>query len=219
MGKYSLIDKPWWNDRPCLLIGGGPSLKGYDIRDLREHGRVVAINDSVRYIESDVLFSADANFVRRSYELIQNYEGEEVVLAVTDVVKPVPLPHKTPITCVERACGIGWSASRAYLYMRGNSGYSALNLAFVKKAKRIYLLGYDMSLGTHQQWHSSERELGLPKRIKNPNYYKGWADNFKLVLSHTPPGTEVVNLNSESAVSFFKKGCYEDLGIKLSGNI
>jgi len=212
---YSLIKAPWWNDRPLLLIGGGPSLNIWDNTDLRDRGRVVLINDSVRYAKGDVLFSGDANWHRRSFEEISAFKGEEIIITVVDEVKKHPGPTKTPVTYVVRKGGKGFSADPGYLYNFGHSGYGAFNCAILKRAKLIYLLGYDMNVGHHEQWHPSEVDLDLPKRRHNPGYYSGWAETFNTLSKRIPSDVKVINLNRYSAITAFQKGTYQDIGMKL----
>ena len=39
-----------WADEPCFLIGGGPSLQGFDFAQLEGKGRIIAVNRSFHYV-------------------------------------------------------------------------------------------------------------------------------------------------------------------------
>jgi len=217
MDHYSTVQEPWWDDRPLVVIGGGPSLKRYDIRDLRQHGRVVALNDAMVYCKADIVYSIDANWQRRSQQMVSEFEGEEVWLAASKWIKPYSAPLATPVKYIERV-GVGtFSLNPDHVHTQGNSGYSILNLAYLKRAKEVYLLGYDMNEGSHSQWHEREEELGLKKRAMNPRYYQAWPSDFQVIAPILEgAGMRVVNCNPDSAVKCFEFSSYEDFGLKLA---
>lgn len=215
LGMFTSIGQPFWDDKPCLIVGGGPSLKEWDIRDLRAFGRVVALNDTMRYIQCDVVFSMDTNWIKRSESLVAGFEGEEVWIATHKYVKPYTVSMKTPVRYVEKCNEKGLSRRRDSVNTQGTSGYGVMSLAFWKRAKLIYLLGYDMKKGFHQQWHDSEKILGLPRRRDNQHYYNQWGGRFsRMVRVLKEAGVRVVNLNPDSAVTCFEFSSYEEFGLR-----
>ena len=214
---FTTVQPPYWSDKPCIVIAGGPSLRKYDIRDLRSKGRVILLNDAIRYCKGDALFSMDSNWIRRSASLAAEFEGEGIWIATTEYIKPYVGEFKSQIHYLRKSSEFGLNADLGKINTRGNSGYGVLGLLFHKRAKLVYLLGYDMKVGPHEQWHSAEKELELPKRASIQYYYRGWPKEFELASTQLEEaGVKVVNLNPDSAVTCFDYGTYEGFGLKPS---
>jgi hypothetical protein len=84
----------------------------------------------------------------------------------------------------------------------GNSGFGAVNLAFLKKAKTIYLFGFDYSpSGGHY----------CPDRYNQPvnhnaRYWPRWGDNFINIKDQIAvAGVTIINASPESTVKAFPK--------------
>lgn len=84
----------------------------------------------------------------------------------------------------------------------GNGGFQALNLAINWGAKRILLVGYDMSLANGEHWHGRH-----PQGLNNPKEH-----NIRRWLSarwSTPEGVEIINCNPNSALNAYPKMTFE----------
>ncbi len=75
----------------------------------------------------------------------------------------------------------------------GNGGFQALNLAIIWGAKRLLLVGYDMTLANGEHWHGRH-----PDGLNNPREHtvRRWLS----ARWSTPPGVEIVNCNPASAL-------------------
>ena len=92
-----------------------------------------------------------------------------------------------------------------------NSGYAAINLAVLKKARRIYLLGFDMvpTAKDKTHWHD-----GYPwNNGSSIVYYSRWAKLFDTIAKQLPDGVEVINANENSGIDSFKKTTYRGIGL------
>lgn len=83
----------------------------------------------------------------------------------------------------------------------GNSGYGALNLAYLKGSRRIILLGYDFChSATH--WHEGYAWQGK----SNDSMYRKWATQFIRALPQLHKhGVQVLNASPDSAITAFPK--------------
>jgi hypothetical protein len=134
-----------WAGKPAFLIGGGPSLLGFDFERLRGKGHVIAINRAFEFIPfADILFFMDWKFYKRCHDIPDirekwtSFTGHKVFLNL--------MGRKLDDVYSMRSLGRnGVSGSLAKgLYHGNNSGVGALNLALCLRAQPIYLLGYDM---------------------------------------------------------------------------
>ena len=91
-----------------------------------------------------------------------------------------------------------------------NSGYGALNLAYLAGYKTIYLLGYDMyQLDDLTHWHGGYEWFGK----RNKDYYPAWASEFVYAAAQLhKENIKVYNCNPASAITCFDKSVtYEGL--------
>jgi hypothetical protein len=66
---HEVLDDGAWEGEPCFIIGGGPSLKGFDFNRLRGQGRVIAINRALEYAPwADVVFFMDWKLYKRYHD-------------------------------------------------------------------------------------------------------------------------------------------------------
>ena len=170
-----------WPDSTAFILGGGPSLTYEDVGMVKatvaakavwgERGIfTLAIKDAVRLAPwADVLYGCEHNWWNH-YHGAPLFEGRYRV-ALTPVegaerfrndVEPMvhQLGHFGPI---------GFSDDPTKLALGYNSGYQAVNLAFLFGARRVILLGFDMQpkpdapaqnhwFGKHP-WHSDDYRL------------------------------------------------------------
>lgn len=199
-----LKDREWEGQR-AFLIGGGPSLKGFDFKRLRGE-RVIAINRAVEVCGfADVMVAMDARLhewyvtgalgqtPRFKFE---NYKGLRVWL---ETGRDLPLDVVLARNLGEEAWG---GSLEEGLGNGNNSGYMALNLAVLLGANPIYLLGFDMRPGADggQEWFHT----GYPQRQKGTVYRK-FQERMDRGSRFIPDGVQVVNLNPESGLETFPK--------------
>lgn len=83
----------------------------------------------------------------------------------------------------------------------GNSGYQAVNLAYLLGAKRIVMLGFDMmDRGGEHHFHGNHRGATLT----NPNarLYRRWIDGFeKMHRLLKEEGVELINCSRRTALT------------------
>lgn len=90
---------------------------------------------------------------------------------------------------------------RSRIHFGGNSGYQAVNLAFLRGARRIVLLGFDMQRGPagESHWHG-DHPGGLNRSLP----VHAWLDAFpQLALDLAREGVRVLNASRQTALDCF----------------
>lgn len=88
------------------------------------------------------------------------------------------------------------------LHHGGNSGYQAINMAYLLGATKIILLGYNMSKPGGKNHFFGDH----PKGLHNGNY-EAYAKNFdRLAEDLSQEGVEVINCTPNSKLTQFQRG-------------
>lgn len=95
---------------------------------------------------------------------------------------------------------------KSKIHQGGNSGYQAINLAYLMGAEKIYLLGYDMQkTGGKSHWHGDH-----PRGLTANQPVWDWVKRFPALASDLHnEGVQVINLTRETALACFEKGDIE----------
>lgn len=124
-----------------------------DAEAVRGCGKVIAIGNTGELAPfADVLYSADAAWWREYESRHATFRGRRMALAQDKLPAGVEgLPYRN-------APGLGLDM----IHSGQNSGYQAINLAFLEGARTIVLLGYDMQhTAGRKHWHQDHpRPLG-----------------------------------------------------------
>lgn len=208
--SYGVIAEPWWDHRDVFIVGGGKSLQGRDITKLHEKGIVVGINRSAEFTKCDATFTFDHSFIRNRANLLKqwaNGDGQEVYAGVgntwLDTQAAIP-----GVIYLQRVQGFGVGKNMGEMVNGCNSGYGALCLAVMKRARRIWMLGFDMN-GANDHWHDGYTWGSDRSKI----YFPKWAARFDEIRQDLPKGVEVFNCNPKSAIVAFPFSTYDEIGI------
>ena len=195
-----------WAGRRCFIVGGGPSLKGFDFGRLRGE-RVIVVNKAFYDVPfADVMFAMDRSLLDRvtSGKLGENYrQAFETFPGVKLWLDLFGYSYPPSVYSLPAAGEIGWTKSlREGLCHGQNSGYGALNLAMVLGADPIYLLGYDCSKGPEgeKNYHDGYPSGGNPEAL---NIFKRAFEAGTALLNGKP---RIINLNPNSALRCFEFG-------------
>ena len=153
--------EPIWQGETVYLIGGGPSLKGFEWNRLKGK-KTIAINKAIEFWpQADAMYWTDGRIYSWLKEKIHNFKGLKFT------VRAMPYEDKT-IHILRKGQKFGLETARDTLAHGNNSGYAAINLAIHLGAKRIVLLGYDMgNNGKNSHFHD-----GYPVNATGENIYK-----------------------------------------------
>lgn len=185
------MTQPDLHNRSVTVVGGGPSLIGFDFDRIPKSDFVIGPNAAAWTLpRSDAFVTVDKTLAQRSVDRIR-------VLAETQFCV-VALPPT-------RAWAANFGEARVVLHRRDtpathklddglaglNSGYAAINLAYILGARSISLLGFDMQPPAERtHWHAGYTW----HHPKHGNIFRGWAQQFqKLRDVLAQSGVRVVN--------------------------
>jgi hypothetical protein len=198
-----------WPGETCFLLGGGPSLRGFDASILAGH-RVIAINNSWELAPTaDALYFCDGGWWRtHGHRAAAGFKGEHIV-TLSDIRHPA-------VKNIRNAGRVALSTIPHRLAHGSNSGYQAINLAFLFGATRIVLLGYDMKVQpgrTH--WHAGH---GKDDHTQS-HVLATFAKHFpRLVEPLRAAGVEVLNATPDSALTCWPFRHLSDILNRPPGN-
>jgi hypothetical protein len=196
---------PLWDDRTVFIVGGGPSLRGFDFKRLWDAGHVVCVNQSMLDIDfCDAAVSMDHKFVSSNQDRLAKV-AERCDLYLVYFANSGPRVPGAIYLIEEPTSGLSLDPSR--VRTAGTSGHAALNVATLKGAKKIVLLGFDYGAvnGKHHyhdaySWHKPE-EQNWPQWAKFFDQSKTQCDEL---------GIEVVNASPESTITAFPRMSIEE---------
>jgi len=178
------------------IIGGGPSLKNFDFRQLAG-SKTIAINKAIFFhTQADVLYWTDVRFYTWYKNEIDNYKGLKFALKAGG-------QYTNDIKVLKKGKAYGLETDRQTLAHGNNSGYAAINLAYHLGAKRIILLGFDMaSNGRDSHFHD-----GYPTRAAgNKMFQDKFLPGFKQLATELDgSGITILNASPYSKLTVFPK--------------
>ena len=159
--------KPIWKDQTCVILAGGPSLRGFNFDE--EIGgnckNFITINDSWRLLPSGTkAINYFCDHAWWSMQLQKNLRSLDGHTSFHDMIYRgfwVTISHDPgfidhpQIHVLTNTGQRGLELDPSGLRHGSNAGYQAINLAVHLGAKRIVLLGYDMKVdGNRTNWHN-----------------------------------------------------------------
>lgn len=204
--------KPWrlprthWKGRTVFVLGGGPSLIGFDFACLRGQS-LIAINAlGYRVLDiataSDILHGHDCGFFENHPELVKLWPGL-ITSTSTDAVNRYP----------GRILKIATLTNPNFLFdthvKHGNSsGHTAISLAVALGATLIILLGFDMRLvNGRSHSHDFYVEQASVYRTAYIPAFRGWARAAARI------GVRIVNATPGSSLHEFPIMRLEDIAL------
>jgi len=211
-----------WKGERCFVVGGGPSLIGFDWELLKDAGRIIAVNRAIEVVPwADIMFSMDSRLYewyherrnllkQESLDAYDEFQGMKVWL---DSHCYHFQPDIYLVKWLGRS-GVSLSLERG-IYSGGNSGYSAMMLAVALGCNPIVLLGFDMA---HDKGKTHFHD-GYPMGSCNPAS-RMWIDCFSEAAPKIKAaGIQVINTNPYSNIRCFPFGNIVESGKGHEGYI
>ena len=157
--------QPVWQGKDCFVLGGGPSLRGWDF-SLLAGERVIGCNHAFRHGPDicDYVVFADKTFLCKTKNEWRQPEFD----LLAKFPKPVVTNHEglrlydLPWLKIVKRRPTGLYTD-ALGYNR-NTGAVGINLALLLGATTIYLLGFDMTLGDGKRANYHDHSFDRPKQ-------------------------------------------------------
>lgn len=201
--RLSCIGPPWWDDKPLAIVGAGPSLRGFDFARLDIPGvRVLAVKEKIFDLPfAQAVFGLDRPWISRQADRLRELKCEVYLAPTGDLRNCADVENATYLQLKRYG---RFSDALGILESGGNSGFAAVNLAYLKRAKRIVLFGFDYTeRGGH---HDKPEQYSWYRAGQNARYWQSWGENFTECLPQLKKaGVEIVNASPISTVSAFPK--------------
>jgi len=193
-----------------FIVGGGPSLKGFDFTKL--NGKLtIAINSAMYFLQPTAVFWCDGRWAAQNDDKLSAMDCYKIGVITTNAPPTdntrnrYTLGRSFPIY----RTGIEGYDPNVYRVRGNNSGSMAINMACNMGAKRIILLGFDVSVvGNESHFHQN-----LQDRIGDQVYTNDFLPNFKSLyreMQQHRVNTEVLNASMVSRLDMFTKIKIED---------
>lgn len=194
--------EPIWEGREVFVLGGGRSLfeNNFDFNIL-EKELVVGCNDAYLHgpLICDICIFGDWKWRTLHLDNLRKYVKHGGIV-VTNEPKSIANTRHTPWLKPMKRQDVG--LYRDALGWNQNTGASAVNLALILGAGKVFLLGFDMHLGKDGEANWHENKLNRPRA----NVYERMLDNFKIVAAQLPkvfPGQKVFNVHDDTYLKSF----------------
>lgn len=187
----------WWGQTVCV-IASGPSLTEADCDVIAgTDWPTIVINNSWRLARfADVLYACDEAWWKVHFaQVTQEFAGERWT-------QDFNAANRFGLHRVgsRNSPGLG---KDGIIHQGGNSGYQAINLAWLWGASRVLLLGLDCKSGANQKAHWFGQHEGPLSRHQN---YPLWLEHFpRLAEDLAAEGVEVFNLSPDTALTCFPR--------------
>jgi len=193
-----------WEGKTAVVMASGQSLTAEAADAVRHLPRVVTNATYRRAPDAEVIYAADTAFWRhKDYADVYDCPGFKVSC---EQIRGV-YPNTPPGVLILRHAGAhGFVDDPTMVRTGSNSGYAAIHIAALAGAKRILLLGLDLTGG---HWHGSH-----PHGLNNPRPYSftRWIRYFNGLAPHLKDrGIEVLNCSPISALTCFPKVALEEI--------
>lgn len=178
-----------------FCLGTGPSLTADDVLLTRWRGQTIAVNDAYRIAPwAEILYACDKRWWDYHIQSVRDrFRGRLVTIDDAAAVE-----HG-----LERWRSVdesGLSRERGLLHQGCNSGYQAINLAYLLGATEIILLGYDMGPAATGETHFFGDHPG-PLRVKSP--FDLFRSRFETIHPNEY-GIRIINCSRRTALTCFE---------------
>ena len=156
-------------DTRYFICASGASLTQDDINYIKGKGTIIVINNVFKLAPfADILYACDVGWWEAYKPELKDWQGRKISIFY-DKEGCELYPYN------DRLNGLG----ETEIHTGGNSGYQAINLAYLLGAKEIILLGYDMKKTNGLRHFHGQHTRGL----RNNDNYQGWINHMNILAN------------------------------------
>lgn len=197
-----------WEGSSVYILGGGPSLKLLNWKALSSRRcRTIAVNNAYGYPSIkkfpnpfvsyscrnfiDIVWFGDRDWFHLHQYSLVNFPGIVASCALNYLGVPW-------VNILKRGKPVGIDERPGYIAWNGNSGGSAINLAWHLGASSVFLFGFDM------QTVNGDNNFHNHHKVKRTVGYSRFLDSFEAIARDAEKlGLTIVNATLGSALPFF----------------
>jgi len=180
----------------AIVLASGPSLTAEQIAAAKASGHfTIVVNGTYKsMLDADAMYAGDFLFWKINFaDAIKTFKGK---LWTQDNSAAARWPKLNRIRGTNRD-GLG----KDMIHLGGNSGYQAINAAYIWGYRRIILLGFDMKLGPKGEKHHHPDH---PAPLVQAQVFGEWIHKMqKFSKDLKAAGCEVLNATPGSALTCF----------------
>lgn len=196
---------PNWQGRTAVVVCAGPSLSDEQLDAISPaECKIIAVNTAYLYAPwAEVVYAGDMMFWRAHYARIKAACDPKVTQMWT---QDSSAAERYQIN--RQRAGNREGLGREVIHLNGNSGFQAINLAYLWGAKKILLVGMDMKLGPNGERHRhGDHEKGL---VQAQLFHDWLQRSVKFAEDLRAAGCDVVNCTPGSALTCFPFASIEE---------
>lgn len=190
---------PGWATRTAVVIASGPSLTKDDCMFVRARRaddtiRVISVSNAWKHCAdfADVFFAADQRYWTEYLPamLAEGIERDRIYTCCSVSAQR----HQLHRVKIRNGKGLGVDV----MHHGSNSGFMGVNFAFLRGARRIVLLGFDMQLGEQGEEHFDGSH---PRKARSPLLFSEWLHRFEQMKAGLDThGCTVLNATRRTAI-------------------
>ena len=194
--------KPDWRGHTCVVVASGPSLSDEQIAVVEaSDAKTIAVNSSYQKLRApDVVYACDFLWIKIYQQAVRKRFSGNKTTAMWTQDRSAAERWQLNYVRHESRDGLGKAGVRT----GGNSGYGAINLAYLFGCRRILLIGYDMQEGPkgEKHWHGDH-----VAPLTQKQQFVEWRHKMRILAKELEAeGAEVVNCTIRSALECFPMG-------------
>lgn len=205
MASFQKIKRDW--PKGCVVAASGPSLNSsvaHTVRMARwlNGWNVIAVQDSYKLMPwADALYGSDLLWWRHHGDC-KGFEGEKWSTHApmgSHIDDKSEAQEKWNVRLVYGRDSSGFSTDQGVIHYGSNSGFQAINLAILKGATEIVLVGFDMRRVEGQAHFFGDH----PKGLSNCQDYSRFLPMFEGAARKLPARISIINATPDSALKSF----------------
>jgi uncharacterized Rossmann fold enzyme len=201
-----------WPGSTVFIIGGGPSILQQDLSVLHDK-RVIGVNQAYKLgAWVDVCWFGDKQWYNQNLPDIKEYGG--LIATCSHEANMSRRRKRVRYVGRSKSSGIEFKL-RSHIAWNGNSGASAINLAFWLGAKTVVLLGFEMQLPVDKNdeqthWHNDYAIRKHKGKLVDPywRFNKHWPS---IKRDAGKIGLRIINATVGGSLEFFERQPLRDI--------